>query len=348
LGAYRSIPIAVGISWSLKHDPVAIDIDGELVREVLEGINSGAKRDIRELRAKVIFINKQLTLLYRSALENKMLLLYNASSIIEFISAVTTYCSYLINRRYSKAFLYNLILETYFKDDIKRTGKESLVRLFSNLHRNETVYTVYAALSRDFGSYVARLPDTLTNKFVDLDRNVASNFQAEELFDKTDVHFVKTVSAKDSYSAGKIVDSYLSSVRAITYLAPRGIDFFWSKRFFVRKGRSANGLFISDSAIRFQRNVAPTGVRIKSLQKQSKQIISSIDQPSTERILSSINTAALARASSMLENQLISLWSAVEVLLSDPPINTARIAHYVDILVPCICAKYVRRYIVAS
>lgn len=63
--------------------------------------------------------------------------------------------------------------------------------------------------------------------------------------------------------------------------------------------------------------------------------------------MSSINTSALARSSPNLENQLISLWAAVEVLLSDPSVGVARIVHYSDLLAPCVCAKYVRRYIIA-
>jgi hypothetical protein len=75
--------------------------------------------------------------------------------------------------------------------------------------------------------------------------------------------------------------------------------------------------------------------------------LENFDKASTGRLLSSINTAALARTSPNTENQLISLWSAIEVLLSDPPQGAPRITHYVHYLVPCICLRHVRRQFVA-
>jgi hypothetical protein len=64
-------------------------------------------------------------------------------------------------------------------------------------------------------------------------------------------------------------------------------------------------------------------------------------------MLSSINTAALARSSSSIENQLISLWSAVEVLLTEPPRSKPRILHYAKLLAPCVCLRHIRRQMTA-
>ena len=89
------------------------------------------------------------------------------------------------------------------------------------------------------------------------------------------------------------------------------------------------------------------GRRLKDIHRYSLRVIGNFDRPSTERLMSSIGTAALARTSSSPENQLISLWSSIEVLLSEPPQNTARIAHYVSLLVPCICLRHIRRQFVA-
>src|SRR5262249_20877998 len=54
------------------------------------------------------------------------------------------------------------------------------------------------------------------------------------------------------------------------------------------------------------------------------------------------------RASPNAENQLISLWSAVEVLLSEPPRDVARISHYCRMLIPCASLRHVRRQMVAA
>jgi hypothetical protein len=60
-----------------------------------------------------------------------------------------------------------------------------------------------------------------------------------------------------------------------------------------------------------------------------------------------MTTGALARTSPNVENQLISLWSAIEVLLSEPQKPKARIVHYSEHLLPCICLRHVRRQFVA-
>lgn len=89
------------------------------------------------------------------------------------------------------------------------------------------------------------------------------------------------------------------------------------------------------------------GRRLKRTRNYTRLVLENFDEASTERLLSSINTGALARTSPNTENQLISLWSAIEVLLSDPPRGAPRIQHYVHRLVPCICLRHVRRQFVA-
>lgn len=55
------------------------------------------------------------------------------------------------------------------------------------------------------------------------------------------------------------------------------------------------------------------GRRLKAHRNYVTRVLANFDRASTERLLSSINIGALARTSPNKENQLISLWSAVEV-----------------------------------
>ena len=71
-------------------------------------------------------------------------------------------------------------------------------------------------------------------------------------------------------------------------------------------------------------------------------ILENLNEHSTERMLSSIRMSSLARTSFNPENQLISLWSAIEVLLSEPD-DGPRIVHYADLIVPCIAIRHIRR-----
>jgi hypothetical protein len=342
-------PILQELIWSLQKDPVAQTIASEVVTEISDKFKAGAKRDIRDLRAGVELLRKRLLPEYRNSLEHKIVELFDKiDARVKLRSTVAAYCSYLINRGYSKLYLANLIEKTYFSGEMKRTGAPSLTRLFLHLNGKDKRYDVYVSLGRVFGKYLERISESDVFELHDIPEEVADTFQLEDNFDKTDLYFKRCVSSKDPFSAEGLIEAYLTSLRSITYLARRGIRFHWSKEKYVRRTRAPNdgGLFFG-TELKFQQNVVPTGRSIKSLHSQSMQILTSFNPASTERIISSINTSALARSSSNLENQLISLWSAVEVLLSDPPAATARINHYVDLLVPCVCAKYVRRYIIA-
>ncbi len=77
-----------------------------------------------------------------------------------------------------------------------------------------------------------------------------------------------------------------------------------------------------------------------------KCLLNNFNPSSTERLRSSIRTAALARSSGSPENQLISLWSAIEVLLSEPR-DQARIVHYASLIAPCITLRHTRRQMFA-
>ncbi len=145
------------------------------------------------------------------------------------------------------------------------------------------------------------------------------------------------------------VEDILTSVRALTYVAPRGAPCIWDETMHVSLLRAKKGSMQKNVATPFDQSVykPASGRALRDIKKHSDRILQNFDEPSTERLLSSIKTASLARASTGPENQLISMWSAVEVLLSDPPAGTARIVHYSRLLLPCICLRHVRRQIAA-
>jgi hypothetical protein len=157
--------------------------------------------------------------------------------------------------------------------------------------------------------------------------------------------------ARDHYGAMVGAHQFLTAVRAMTYLSQQGMDCRWEPAMFVMLARSNRGSLITKRSVEFDRPKSSfrltTGRRLKSMASYSAKLIGNFDQQSTERIFSSLNTAALARSRSGSENQLISFWSAIEVLLSEPPANVARIQHYAALLVPCVCLRQARRQAVA-
>jgi hypothetical protein len=161
---------------------------------------------------------------------------------------------------------------------------------------------------------------------------------------------INTVQELDEFGAVANIEQLLTSVRALTYLAPQGLPCEWEPMMYVMRHRETSGLAIKREGLSFEalsRESGNIGRVLKGMGSYSQKIFSAFDEPSVERILSSTNTAALARTSSNLENQLISLWSAVEVLLTEPPRHTPRILHYAKLFVPCVCQRHVRRQMAA-
>jgi hypothetical protein len=119
---------------------------------------------------------------------------------------------------------------------------------------------------------------------------------------------------------------------------------------YVHRDRSSKGVLLKARNLPLNRETVSSGTSRRfgsPAGHYSKQVLSNFDQKSTGRIISCLRTSGLARTSTNIENQLISLWSAIEVLLSEPTGSTARIVHYVNVLEPLICLRYVRRQFVA-
>jgi hypothetical protein len=205
---------------------------------------------------------------------------------------------------------------------------------------------VRCAVSNDFGAYLGSL------NFVIKDRDSVSEAILGAIstdFSVSDIAVLERgIQAYDPYGATMIVHDELSFTRAITYLDPYGLDCRWGEVMYASRSKAGEGRTYRRADTNFDRpSSAASGRRLRRIQDYTGQLLDNFDEASTERLLSSINTAALARSTSTAENQLISLWAAVEVLLSDPPENVARISHYARIVVPCIVCRHVRRQFIA-
>ena len=155
--------------------------------------------------------------------------------------------------------------------------------------------------------------------------------------------------AYDYYSAAKDAENFLESVESLAMLPNKILKCKWDYPYFVVPLRSKNGKLIENKKVGSHQKTVDTlsGGALRNLTRNSKKLFQEFHGPSVERLLSSVMTFSLTHKSNSIENRLISVWSAVEVLLSEPPINTVRILHYEKLIVPCICLNYVRRKFVA-
>jgi hypothetical protein len=342
-------PVFAELLWSLEKDIIAREA-AENEIEALRSLLKGNQWEIREVVANCELLKRIVGKYYKQNLESKLLeRLADDAHRMEFRKLCGFYCSHLINIGYSKSYVATIVEDCFFDNSIQRAGQRTLTRFFNHFRGEPKKYTTYAVVSHDFGRFLERLgyETTLLTKLPP-----PALFALRETDQEgSSLIFTMTEPARDRYSAMVYTHQFLTAVRAMTYLSQQGMDCRWQSAMFVMLSRSNRGLLVTKRALEFDRPASSfrvtAGRRLKSMTSYSTKLLGNFDPQSTERIFSSLNTAALARTGSSPENQLISFWSAIEVLLSEPPAGVARIQHYAALLVPCVCLRQVRRQAVA-
>lgn len=340
-------PVIAELNWSLEQDPIAQQFAGAEISVMGDTTRSGQYTPA-ELSAQLVLIRKLVNRHYKKELESRICELLLTNKRLDFRKACSFYCSHLINIGYSKTFLARLVDRFFFQRDISKIEIRSLSRFFRLLDGKEREFSVYFGVSKELSSHLDGLDfnvepiDKVSSQTQDV---IIQNQNATIL----KYVFIYDIFALDNYAAMLAVQEILYSIRALTYLAPVGMSCMWGETAYVCRARSKIGSGQkSVRTISLQGDDVKTisGRRLRGITKHSERILHNFDEQSTERLLSSIKTAALARSASK-ENQLISLWSSIEVLLSDPMKGSTRIAHYSKLLIPCICLRHIRRQFVA-
>jgi hypothetical protein len=342
-------PVIAELNWSLQKDPVAKHF-AQLEIDDFSRFAKITNPSWDNLTARLLLLQKKISPNYRQALERKLIeLVPDSKHRVAFRQVTGFYCSHLVNSGFSKPYLADGANALLQKDDGSSVTKADLRNFFNLLPTKGKKLTLYFLVSHDFGRFLQMLG------FDVVAADEASSGASSAL--KTLPEFTEMPSigkheceAFDEYSAIVQTELLLTHVRALTYLDPHGMLCLWCDHYYVWHNDENRGALTKKVAISFERPAPPrmtAGRRLKSIRNYSRRILRNFDQPSTARLLSAIATSALARTSSSTENHLISLWSAIEVLLSDPPQSTPRITHYANTLVPCICLRYIRRQFVA-
>jgi hypothetical protein len=333
-------PVLAELVWSLGRDPVAGPSSRTEIASFVRLVDS-KQYSLSELSAHIVLLLRLTEATYKQKLEGLLLDLFDKPKARNaFRRTIAFYCSHLVNKGFSKTYIARIVDTQFFSKPIKRTGAPALKRFFRAFKESGATHVVYAAVSESFGQFLAHLGFSVAQPSA-LSRAITQAIESG-------IEFPSVVVAEriafDSYAAADSFNETLTNVRALTYLAPSVMPCHWQPTMYVVRGRAKAGSVETKIDITFERDRRPqsSGRLVKGIRNYSMRILNNFDDRSTERLLASINTGALSRTSSSLENKLISLWSAVEVLLSEPQPGTARIAHYSKLIIPSICLRYVR------
>lgn len=341
-------PVISELNWSLKKDPVAQTLASPQIAALAE-LTKDTKFDLQSLFAHVVLLHNTISSRYKNSLEQLLLELFaDKNNRSKFRQAIGFYCSHLINIGYTRFYINEQNERLFFHQDRRRTGRASQKSFFEIFDGKPKQFNVQILVPREFGIYLQSLGFTV-KKIAEIQSEAATALRSNLEQFEDPVVLERKVDAYDPYGARQILIQELTSLTAITYLDSSGMSCQWGKMAHVARHRSNNGQLIPelDTGTFPRRTSTTSGRRLKRIRRYTERILDHFDDSSTERLLSSISTAALARNSTYLENQLISLWSAVEVLLRAPVGDITRIVHYANLLVPCVVLRHPRRLFIA-
>ena len=338
-------PIKDELLWSLKKDPVAEALIMEHI-SLFEQDASSNKTSLDTYNKHLTTFRRVLIPRYKEECEKRILELFaNKGRRIELRQVVGFYCSHLLNSGYSKSYLLRKVNDTFFARPIKRAGRKSLVGFFHGITAKNRKFVVYAAVDPGCASFMGKLDlGKIYSQLGDVPNEIAPRLGAALPLAQGQSYAAMDAECKDEDSAVALTLMMLSSIRALAMLVPNVSFGEWHKSMYVLKARSAEGVLLDTRALPLNRGPVRRAIGAVDY---AKKILSNFDQRSTNRMLGCLRTSSLARSSTSIENQLISLWSAIEVLLSEPPENVPRIVHYIDLLLPLVCLRYSRRHFIA-
>jgi hypothetical protein len=340
-------PVLAELGWSLVKDPVAQALAPAEISAFTELMTSSF--DLQSLLAHIRLLVKAIEPGYQEALEDRLSHLFECENRrVLFRQISGFYCSHLVNVGYSKPHIARQVEQHFSEVEPTQLGAGVLRRFFDLFDGEKRSFVVQTLVSEDFGRYMASLGFIIRN-LSEIPKDAAAVLLSNTTALESSLVLEREIEGLDAYGAMVRLQEELATLRAITYLDPSGLGCQWGETMYVMRA----GIPAGERQER--NNIGPlspprrpiSGRRLKRIRRNTERLLDNFDAHSTERLFGSINTAALARTASNVGNQLISLWSAVEILLREPPRETVRIVHYADLLVPCIALRHLRRLFVA-
>ncbi|MCA2376988.1 hypothetical protein ATU3C_09560 [Agrobacterium genomosp. 3 str. RTP8] len=343
-------PIMDEIDWSLDKDPVARLLAESEIKSLKAVVAQKAKTNfpLDLFASHLKLIMKLVGATYKETVEQQIVeSIGRQRDAINLRKLTGFYCSFLINAGYLRGHVLQTLNAYFFDNPVQRMGAAKVSKFFREFDCKQKKFLVYATVTQELSNYL------MASNFIVHDNSRLTPAQSTALtrnpnFRQTPSFTQFETEQLDPHGAANEAYQSLSSHRAIAFLDPHGMHCDWGDRMYVTRPRAQSGISVgrNEFMLRFPAYNRSRMPRWRSIANHAKAINSSFDAPSTERLLSSINTAALATNSTNPENQLISLWSAFEVLLSDPR-DVPRIVHYNELIAPCIAYRHARRQMAA-
>jgi hypothetical protein len=342
-------PVIDELLWSLENDSAARSLALEEIAHLNRAVAPGIP-EADQLQLLIRMLINKIEPDYHEALRDQVVEAVAASNRrIQLLQSTGFLVSHLLNSGHSKIFLLRRAEEKFFTNDIGRAGAAVVKAFIDGISQEKRRYCVVCAISRETANILQLVENFQIVRLPDLPPHAQAEIAAWPSYRATDRYVLETVTAADRHRAVSYLHDRLVSTRALMILQPQRTEVDWSEQFYAFSPRGTTGETTerSETSLQSVNSVPISGRRLKQMTRIPRQIERDFDEMSKERLFSAVSTAAVALDTNLAETRLITLWSAFEVLLSDPPEGDARIVHYVKNLTPCISIKYHRRLFAA-
>lgn len=336
------------LKWSLSADDAALTIaprECDVVASSLEGTDLTISEKVDRLRLLKLRLYPRYLEELTKIVEDSV---NDPARRISLLASTGYLTSHLINDGHSREFLLHRLDERFFSQAIKKVGAAVVRAFIAGFAKERNNYKVIYGVNKTIEGFVTGRPAWTIGDATDLPA-----FVQAEVSTWTGGHArfaTHDVFASDPFKAANLTDTELERFKAFTLIPTYRVRAGWSSDCVVHRPRGTQALAL----MRVNRPLqsAPPSAQGASLRLQQlvslfKKMEKSFDALSKERVSRAIAAAHVATKSTQDEARLLSLWSAFEVLLSEPNREDVRILHFVKHLVPCICIKYHRRVFAA-
>ena len=338
----------------LSKDTVLNRILGNKLTFSLSQLNKRSGEKAADIEYSINLIEqlkREIASNYIQELEEEILSRYKdteaKSSIIKIIH---DYLSILHNYGYSREYLSECVENTFFNKDFKRFTNATIKAFFRKFDFTPEKYEIFLPVSHGTTALINSLdfqPVRVLNSS-ELPTSARRELSGHRYFNEADSYAHSKMSRLDPYSSLQFTQKVLGSFASLSDLQWDGLDVRWKDHAFLNSGDHGNGKLISLEESRFTRIARGiSGGRAKRIREQTAAVVAHFDSKSLERILQSTEYVSLAKKSDNYDNQIMLLWSAVEMLMGDPPNDSSRISHFIDHFVPTTCLDYQKRYVSA-
>lgn len=334
--------------WSLENDPIAQEILGNRTQNLINSIrpNDLTTSDINHRSSYII---DQITSSYQSTAEKLIKqACFDGKKKTEVRPKIrqlaSCYCSFLLRKGYNKSYIEEKIDEHFFKKNQQRFSKLPLESFFKSFNNNENEYKIYVKLKKKYATFLNKIFGFPIVRYSSLPK--CCKIKEKNFFNAPSGHsilYVGNPKALDPYAAREMVHSILQSLKSVTWLETLEFSMKWQSSMVAHQANTQKVFKVHKRghSIKQRRNDILGTAEERFVSSVSKLFTtkSCFDPPSRAKVLRSLDTYSQAIEAKEPDTQLVSMWAALETLLTERK-SISKIDHYKKYITCSVCTNY--------